>query len=351
MGLLTQVGQGQSCAPGVNPRWFAPELISQSGPTSTHSDIWSFGMLCLELMTGQQPFSELPRDINVMFALANKQTPQRPTKGVIATSEGLGQEMWSLMLKCWRPDPTTRPHMTELKLSLDRLRAEYSPSQNGGPSRIESDLSTPTRPGASGSSFSGRRPSTGASSAWSANSSRGPLDSSHGSPATSQLVPDVPRSSPRRPPVSTSHSGSPYKENYVSSPASPPVTSRRTPRPSSVSTSNSGSSSHSEISSASPASTNPRRKPSKTWSIMSKFRSKSSINVQSGGFEADTHYPNNADVSSRHTATKRRSSHAGGRDHDVPFLHQHGRTDIEAASFDDLIERLVCLDSGTLITD
>lgn len=48
-------------------RWSAPELIApeliglETAPASMESDSWSFGMLCLELLTGFPPFAQVCR--------------------------------------------------------------------------------------------------------------------------------------------------------------------------------------------------------------------------------------------------------------------------------------------------
>jgi len=83
-------------------------------------------MLCLELMTGEQPFSELPRDINVTMKLAKGKLPSRP--GAIATARGLNDELWALMRQCWSRKPESRPSMAVVKSKIERLR-QSSPTR------------------------------------------------------------------------------------------------------------------------------------------------------------------------------------------------------------------------------
>lgn len=76
-------------------------------------------MLTLELMTGEQPFSNIPRDINVLYDLAKGKLPERP--GPSATLRGLSDELWMLMRQCWHKKPESRPSMTDIKLKIEQL--------------------------------------------------------------------------------------------------------------------------------------------------------------------------------------------------------------------------------------
>lgn len=77
-------------------------------------------MLCLELMTGEQPYNGIPKEINVALQLVGGHLPQRP--GSSATARGLTDELWTLMQQCWRKEPTARPTMGQIRLSLKDLR-------------------------------------------------------------------------------------------------------------------------------------------------------------------------------------------------------------------------------------
>jgi len=100
----------------VNPRWFSPELLTESGPVSTHSDVWSFGMLCLEILSGDVPFADIKRDIAVLREIDNGVLPKHP--GRVAISQGLSDAIWKVLQKCWGREPSTRPSITEVKNSL-----------------------------------------------------------------------------------------------------------------------------------------------------------------------------------------------------------------------------------------
>ncbi|TDL24383.1 kinase-like protein [Rickenella mellea] len=106
-------------------RWQAPELfdsLDDGGTTrpSQESDIYSFGCVCLELMTGKPPFMEIRRDGAVMKAIMNGQTPRRPVGDLV--KYGLDDKLWAVMEKCWSHDPTQRPEIEALLAYFDKSR-------------------------------------------------------------------------------------------------------------------------------------------------------------------------------------------------------------------------------------
>jgi son of sevenless-like protein len=140
---LLQIGQGHTNPTSANPRWFAPELILQHKSRSMQSDVWSFGMLCLELMTGEHPFSDLPRDVNVTMQLARGKLPSRP--GPLATARGLSDELWALMHQCWSKRPESRPSMTIIKSKLEHMKQRWPDIGGLRVSRPDSDPTTVTQ--------------------------------------------------------------------------------------------------------------------------------------------------------------------------------------------------------------
>lgn len=117
--FLGDCGQGTT-APNVNPRWFAPEIVKGTGSFSKQSDIWSLGMAFLEILTGKQPFAEVPIDITVLNYINAGKTPKRP-KG---KEHGLGDEMWSLIESCWKKKPESRPNIQVIKAKIAELRTK-----------------------------------------------------------------------------------------------------------------------------------------------------------------------------------------------------------------------------------
>ena len=96
-------------------RWLAPEQItsaSAAAPTEK-ADIWSFGLLCLEVFTGKDPF-DCHSDHYVPVLLSQGAHPEHPG----STAVGLSPEMWDLMQSCWQIDPTQRPSISEIQSTI-----------------------------------------------------------------------------------------------------------------------------------------------------------------------------------------------------------------------------------------
>jgi serine/threonine protein kinase len=93
-------------------RWMAPEAITQR-LFSEKSDVWSYGICLWELCTlGDLPYGYISNQ-DVTKAIAALELLDKP--------ERCSNELYELMLKCWRGNHEHRPTFTELKHSLDLL--------------------------------------------------------------------------------------------------------------------------------------------------------------------------------------------------------------------------------------
>lgn len=148
--FLEDCGKGMTSSASINPRWFAPELLQQTAPASTCSDVWSFGMVCLEILSGHQPFNNISRDIVVMREIDHGKTPERPGRVV-----GLTDDVWALMRKCWTKKPDARPSIKEVKDKLLEIRGMPNSFGSRPLAKRRSIFSLPSRPstGDSQSSF------------------------------------------------------------------------------------------------------------------------------------------------------------------------------------------------------
>ena len=96
-------------------RWLAPERItttSVASPTEK-ADIWSFGLLCLEVFTGEDPYHPYS-DFYVGGQLAQGFPPEYPKSAAV----GLSSEMWVLMRSCWQFVPAERPSMSGIRSKI-----------------------------------------------------------------------------------------------------------------------------------------------------------------------------------------------------------------------------------------
>jgi serine/threonine protein kinase len=100
-------------------RWHAPELNEGEDSTpTTASDVFSFGMTVLELLTMKAPYSHLRRDISVVQDLLQGVLPPPPeeAEAVPWMSDGL----WETLNACWKWNPGERLPAKELSLCLER---------------------------------------------------------------------------------------------------------------------------------------------------------------------------------------------------------------------------------------
>ncbi|KAJ3548437.1 hypothetical protein NMY22_g1270 [Coprinellus aureogranulatus] len=118
--FLENCNRGLTSASSINPRWVAPEVVREL-PLSKESDIWSLGMTFLELLTRQQPYSNIGHDFNVLGELKKYNPPKRPTDQAVIDA-GLNEDMWKLLKQCWKK-PEQRPTIQDVKSSLARIRS------------------------------------------------------------------------------------------------------------------------------------------------------------------------------------------------------------------------------------
>ena len=76
---------------GIIP-YIAPEVLRGLGNTKA-ADIYSFGILMWEILTGDKPYKDQPHDIHLVFKIIDGLRPTIP--------EGTPDDYISLMQKCW----------------------------------------------------------------------------------------------------------------------------------------------------------------------------------------------------------------------------------------------------------
>lgn len=95
------------------PVYIAPERHA-GAPRSPASDVFAFGMLCLQTYSGVRPLSMCPNDMAIILALDKGERPSRDE----VSRPDFTDEMWQLVQRCWAQDPTERPSMEEVYQSL-----------------------------------------------------------------------------------------------------------------------------------------------------------------------------------------------------------------------------------------
>ncbi|XP_038167546.1 insulin receptor-related protein [Arvicola amphibius] len=97
-------------------RWMAPESL-KDGIFTTHSDVWSFGVVLWEIVTlAEQPYQGLSNEQVLKFVMDG---------GVLEDLEDCPLQLQELMRLCWQPSPRLRPTFLHI---LDRIQNELRPS-------------------------------------------------------------------------------------------------------------------------------------------------------------------------------------------------------------------------------
>ncbi|XP_076637189.1 tyrosine-protein kinase receptor torso-like [Colletes latitarsis] len=98
-------------------RWMAIEALTHQ-LYSTYSDVWSFGILLWEIVTmGAVPYPGIPNNAILGLLKSGYRMERPPSCGV---------ELYNIMLSCWTARPQSRPTLTQLKQSVDKILSNYS---------------------------------------------------------------------------------------------------------------------------------------------------------------------------------------------------------------------------------
>ncbi|KAG6421171.1 hypothetical protein SASPL_117720 [Salvia splendens] len=93
--------------------WMAPELLNGSSSlVSEKVDVFSFGIVMWELLTGEEPYADLHYGAIIGGIVSNTLRPHVP--------ETCDPDWRALMERCWSSEPRERPNFTEI---ADELRA------------------------------------------------------------------------------------------------------------------------------------------------------------------------------------------------------------------------------------
>lgn len=118
---LSKVKQHTLVSGGVRGTlpWMAPELLSgKSNMVSDKIDVYSFGIVMWELLTGDEPYADMHCASIIGGIVNNSLRPQIPT--------WCDPEWKSLMESCWASDPAERPSFSEISKKLRSMAASMN---------------------------------------------------------------------------------------------------------------------------------------------------------------------------------------------------------------------------------
>ncbi|XP_037444750.1 uncharacterized protein LOC119313039 isoform X2 [Triticum dicoccoides] len=96
--------------------WMAPELLNgSSSKVSEKVDVFSFGIVLWEILTGEEPYANMHYGAIIGGIVNNTLRPPVPAN--------CGPEWRRLMEQCWSPDPSQRPAFTEIAARLRSMSA------------------------------------------------------------------------------------------------------------------------------------------------------------------------------------------------------------------------------------
>ncbi|XP_015587931.1 mitogen-activated protein kinase kinase kinase 11 isoform X2 [Cephus cinctus] len=116
-GLAREVYKTTRMSAAGTYAWMAPEVIKKS-TFSKASDVWSYGVLLWELLTGETPYKGIDA-LAVAYGVAvNKLTLPIPST--------CPQPWRSLMEACWSSDSHCRPGFVGILVALDEVRSAFA---------------------------------------------------------------------------------------------------------------------------------------------------------------------------------------------------------------------------------
>ncbi|XP_039055514.1 uncharacterized protein LOC120198225 isoform X2 [Hibiscus syriacus] len=104
--------------------WMAPELLNGgSNKVSEKVDVFSFGIVLWEILTGEEPYANMHYGAIIGGIVSNTLRPTIPSF--------CDPEWRKLMEQCWSPNPAARPSFTEIASQLRTMSAAANQQSKG----------------------------------------------------------------------------------------------------------------------------------------------------------------------------------------------------------------------------
>ncbi|KZT25005.1 kinase-like protein [Neolentinus lepideus HHB14362 ss-1] len=107
------------------PRWAAPEIYihdskGQAAEFNTACDVYAFGSVTYQILSGRIPYHDLKTDVQVVLALLDYRKPTHPTDGI----DHIPDEYRMLLQECWANDPEERPSINQIEARIEAFQCD-----------------------------------------------------------------------------------------------------------------------------------------------------------------------------------------------------------------------------------
>ena len=117
-GRTSLTGTGMSLG---TPAYMAPEQAAADPGTDHRADLYSFGCMAYELLTGQPPYADVAPNKRLLAQITRAPAPLARFRPDVPPALG------AIVMRCLAKDPADRPQRTdELSQALDSVVARYS---------------------------------------------------------------------------------------------------------------------------------------------------------------------------------------------------------------------------------
>ncbi|KAJ6607941.1 kinase-like domain-containing protein [Mycena sp. CBHHK59/15] len=96
---------------------------------TTAGDVYAFSMVALEIMSGLEPYHDLPTEQAVLIHILRGGRPARTHLNPLAVTD----RMWRLLTSLWNHDPSLRPEMSDTVLALAGMVENDGATDEEGP--------------------------------------------------------------------------------------------------------------------------------------------------------------------------------------------------------------------------
>ncbi|KAG8898424.1 hypothetical protein FRB99_007442 [Tulasnella sp. 403] len=93
---------------GGTLRYWSPELFVPESLPTLESDVWAWGCLFLEIVTGRAPYDDIPLEGRVIHQITQNVPP------ATLSSAKCPEHVKTILRQCWSTQPESRPTMTQL---------------------------------------------------------------------------------------------------------------------------------------------------------------------------------------------------------------------------------------------